>query len=101
MSDLVTMLLPLVVGTLTFLAVQGVKRLSAVVEAQPPALKRILALGIAFALTWLAERVGAPSPCTVATADGCLQSLTPTAIQGLVGALVAMAVHSLKKPAAA
>lgn len=101
MTDLVIMLVPLVVGTLTFAAVQGLKRVSALVEAQSPAAKRILALVIAFSITWLAERLGTPSPCTVAAAEGCLESLTPTAIQGLVGALVAMAVHSLKKPAVA
>lgn len=101
MPELVTMSLPLVVGTLTFLAVQLVKRTSTLVDAQGPATKRILALVIAFSVTWLAERLGTSSPCTVAAAEGCLQSLTPTAIQGLVAALVAMAVHSLKQPAAA
>ena len=74
MNDLVIMLVPLVVGTLTFAAVQGLKRVSALVETQSPAAKRILALVIAFSITWLAERLGTPSPCTVAAAEGCLRA---------------------------
>lgn len=101
MPELLTLALPLIVGSLTFIAVQLVKHASTFVDEQPAAVKRLLALAIAFSVTWLAELAGASSPCTVAAAEGCLQSLTPTAVQGVIAALVAMAVHSLRKPAVA
>lgn len=97
MTDLMTALLPLLVGLITFTAVELVKRASAYVEAQPPLAKRGLAVAIALTVTLVAEWAGAVSPCALGAAEGCLGALTPTAVQGLVAALVAMATHSLTK----
>jgi hypothetical protein len=94
--------LPLVVGTVTFGLVQLLKQGSAFINSQPALVKRALAVAVAFVVTVLAETVGMPSPCTLAGAEGCLESLTPNAVEGLVGALVAMALHSVaKRPAGA
>lgn len=97
MTQLMMALLPLIVGLITFTAVELAKRASAFVEAQPALVKRGLAVAIALTVTLFAEWAGAVSPCSVAAAEGCLESLTPSAVQGIVAALVAMATHSLTK----
>lgn len=99
MRDLLAVSLPLIVGPLTYLAVQGIKRASGWMDAQPALMKRTLAVVIAFSLTVLAEQLGVPAPCSVADPD-CFGRLTPHVIEGFVAALVAMAVHSVVKPAA-
>lgn len=101
MSDLLTLSLPLIVGPLTFLAVQGLKKGSAVLDAQGAIVKRTAALVIAFAVTVLAEKLGVASPCSVGAAEACMESLTPAAVSSLISALVAMAAHSLVKGKAA
>jgi len=101
MDQLLPLALPLIVGTLTFGALQGLKRASQVVDRQPALIKRAVALGIAFVVTIVAERLGVPSPCSLSAAEACLSQLTPSAVQALVGALVAMAMHSVAKPVAA
>lgn len=101
MNELMMAALPLIVGLITFFAVQLLKQVSAFVEAQPALVKRGLAVAIALAVTLFAEWAGAVSPCSLGAAEGCLEALTPSAVQGLVAALVAMATHSLTKREAA
>ena len=98
-NALLQLTLPLVVGLLTFGAVQALKWASPTVNAMDPLIKRLVVVLLAFGITALATVAGVPSPCSVADADACLGALTPEALQTLMAALVATGMHTLTKPA--
>jgi hypothetical protein len=86
--------LPLLVGPLTFAVMQGLKRVSAWVDAQSAFVKRLAVAGIALVLTLLSTLTGVTIPCEAEV--NCLAVLDHDTVKALVGAVVALAMHRLK-----
>lgn len=91
-----TLLTPLVVGPLTFLAMQGLKATNALIDAQSPTVKRFLVALIAAALTSIGAALGVNIECDPDAAVSCLATLDKEAVKAIVAAIVAFAVHALK-----
>ena len=98
MSGLLLSLLgPVVIGPLTFAAMQAIKGLNATVDALPPLAKRVAVAVIATVLTLIASVTGAPIHCDVNSDVNCLALLDQDAVKAIVAAGVAFALHGLKK----
>ena len=93
---LLNLLGPLVIGPLTFLAMQGIKGTNAAVDALPPLAKRFAVAAIAVVLTLLANLTGVEVACNVEAGVNCLEALDKDAVKGVVAAGVAFALHALK-----
>lgn len=91
-----TLLTPIIVGPLTFLAMQGLKATNALVDAQSPTVKRFLVALIAASLTSVAAVLGVNIECDAEAATSCLATLDKESVKALVAAIVAFAVHALK-----
>lgn len=91
-----TLLTPIVVGPLTFLAMQGIKATNALIDAQSPLVKRVLVAVIAVGLTNVAALLGVNVQCDPDTTTSCLAALDKEAVKAMVAAAVAYAVHFLK-----
>ena len=91
-----TLLTPLIVGPLTFLAMQGLKATNALIDAQSPFVKRLFVALIATALTAISAATGINIECDVESGANCLATLDKEAVKAIVSALVAYAVHFLK-----
>jgi hypothetical protein len=89
-----SLLLPTLVGPVTFLVMQSLKKVSAWVDMQSPLIKRIAVALIAFALTFLAKLTGVTIPCEPEV--NCLAVLDQDAVKAAVGALLAYGLHFLK-----
>lgn len=90
-----SLLLPLIVGPVTFVVMQTLKRLSAWVDGQSPTVKRFAVALIAFALTLVGKLTGVDIPCDADT--NCLAVLDHDTIKALVAAGLAVSLHHLKK----
>ena len=90
-------LLPLVVGPLAFVVMQGLKSLSATVDTMPPAAKRIAVMGIAISLTALGTISGVDFQCNVDAGVNCLSQVDQDAVKAVVGAALAYAMHYAKR----
>lgn len=91
-----TLLTPIIVGPLTFLAMQGLKSTNAMIDTLPPVAKRFLVALIAAALTSIGAALGVNIECDPEAATSCLATLDKEAVKAIVGAIVAYAVHFLK-----
>lgn len=91
-----TLLTPILVGPLTFLAMQGLKTTNALIDAQSPLVKRFLVALIAASLTSIGAVLGVNIECDAEAATSCLATLDKEAVKAIVGAIVAYAVHALK-----
>lgn len=92
-----SLLLPVIVGPLTFVTMQSIKRLSAFVDAQSPTVKRFAVAAIAFALTLVGKLTGVDVPCT--PDENCLALLDQDTVKAVVGAVLAYALHGIKNAA--
>lgn len=93
---LLTLLGPVVIGPLTFLAMQALKSVNVGIDALPPLAKRVTVAAIAVALTLVANVTGAPIHCDANADTNCLALLDQDAVKAIVAALVAFALHALK-----
>ena len=90
---LMPILLPVIVGPLTFLVMQGLKAVSATIDALPPVAKRIAVLVTASLLTMLGAWSGVDLSCDPAVTDNCLANLSEDSIKAVVGAVLAFLLH--------
>lgn len=94
---LMPILLPVIVGPLTFLVMQGAKAVSATIDALPTTAKRIAVLVVATLLTMLGSWAGVDFNCDPEAAVNCLATLDKDAVKAAVGAAVAFLLHLAKK----
>lgn len=95
-SFVMNAILPLIVGPLTFVVMQGIKALSATVDALPPVAKRVAVMVIAIALTALGAASGIDFQCDAQSGVNCLSTLDKDAVKAAVGAALAYALHFAK-----
>lgn len=95
-SFVMNAILPLIVGPLTFVVMQGLKALSATVDALPPVAKRVAVMVIAIALTALGAASGVDFQCNVDTGVNCLNTLDKDAVKAVVSAVLAYVMHFAK-----
>ena len=95
-SFITNALLPLIVGPLTFVVMQGLKALSVTVDALPPVAKRVAVMVIAIALTALGALSGVDLQCSVDSGVNCLNTLDKDAVKAVVGAALAYVLHFAK-----
>lgn len=95
-SFVMNAILPLIVGPLTFVVMQGCKALSATVDALPPIAKRVAVMVIAIALTALGAASGVDFQCNVDSGVNCLSTLDKDAVKAVVSAALAYALHYAK-----
>lgn len=92
-----SLLAPVLVGPVTFLLMQYLKKASGWVETQPSTVKRLLVAVIAFVLTFLAHLTGVTLPCDVNSGINCLATLDNDAVKALVASALAYLIHGTKK----
>jgi hypothetical protein len=95
-SFITNALLPIVVGPLTFVVMQGLKSLSLTVDALPPLAKRLAVMVIAIALTALGAVSGVDFQCSTEGAN-CLSALDKDAVKAVIGTALAYAMHYAKQ----
>ena len=88
---------PLVVGPITFVVMQGLKGLSATVDALPPIAKRFAVAAIAVVLTVASHLSGVEVACDPNGVQDCLSTLDTDAVKGMVAAAIAYALHLAKQ----
>lgn len=88
---------PLVVGPITFVVMQGLKALSKTVDALPPVAKRFAVAAIAVVLTVVAHLAGVDVSCDPNGVENCLSTLDTDAVKGMVAAAIAYALHLAKQ----
>jgi hypothetical protein len=95
--------LPLIIGPLTFVVMQGLKTVSAAVDALPPTAKRFAVAGIAVGLSLVGQATGLNLACTPDAGTTCLELLDADAVKAILSAAIAFALHwakqQTKKPA--
>lgn len=94
---LMPILLPVIVGPLTFLVMQGAKAVSATIDKLPVTAKRIAVLVVASLLTMLGSWAGVDFGCNPDAAVDCLATLDKDAVKAAVGAAVAFLLHLAKQ----
>lgn len=88
---------PVVIGPLAYLLMGAIKTVAAFVDRQPAFLQRGMVVVIAFVIATVAQLTGTDLAC-VDTAVGCtLRDLDRPAVEAILGAAVAMAMHALRK----
>lgn len=95
-SFIANAVLPLIVGPLTFVVMQGLKALSGTIDALPPVAKRVAVMVVAIALTALGAASGVDFQCDVDAGVNCLTTLDKDAMKAVVGAALAYALHFAK-----
>jgi len=96
---LLSVAVPMILGPLTFVVMQGLKALSTTVDALPPIAKRFAVAGIAIALTIAANIAGVDVACDPNGVENCLNTLDKEAVKGVLAAAIAYALHLAKKKA--
>ncbi len=96
---MLTIAMPIIIGPLTFLVMQGAKAVSATIDALPATAKRIAVLVIATALTMLGSWAGVDFNCDPDAAVSCLDTLDKDAVKSAVAAILAFVLHLAKKKA--
>jgi len=95
-SFITNALLPLVIGPLAFVVMQGLKSLSVTVDALPPTAKRIAVMVIAIALTALGTLAGVDFQCNADAGVNCLSHVDQDAVKAVIGTVLAYAMHYAK-----
>lgn len=90
---LLPILLPVLLGPLTFVVMQGLKALSAAIDRLPVTVKRFLVAGIAVALTMAGNAVGIDLHCDPEAGTTCLEVLDKDAVRALLSAAIAFLLH--------
>ena len=98
---LLPILLPVVLGPLTFVVMQGIKALSATIDRLPGTAKRFLVAGIAVALTLLGNATGLDLTCNPDAGTTCLEVLDKDAVKAILSAAIAFLLHWAKAQAKA
>lgn len=97
---LLELVLPVLLGPLTFVIVQGAKRVSAWLDATSPLAKRVLVVVVAWLVTWVAHLLGVDVACDAATNPaGCVTALDHDTLKALLAAAIAFVLHALKPKA--
>lgn len=93
--------IPMLLGPLVFLLVLLLKRTSSWIDAQNPAIKRVLVVAVAILVTAGANLVGQGSAISCDTnatdAAQCLSQITPDVLKAILASGVAYFLHYLKK----
>lgn len=97
----VSLVLPVVIGPLTFVVMQGVKALSAVVDNLPPFVKRFAVALIAVLLTVAGNAAGVDLACNPDGGTTCLEVLDKDAVKALLSTGIAFGLHWAKAQAKA
>jgi NAD-dependent oxidoreductase involved in siderophore biosynthesis len=92
-----TVLTPVVIGPLTFLAMQWLKKLSQKIDSLPSTAKRIAVMVIASTLTLLGSALGIDFNCSTDATVNCLDTLDKDAVKAVVSAAIAYILHVVKK----
>lgn len=90
---LLTSLIPLVVGPITFLVMQNIKHASRWVDSLPPAAKRLVVMLIAVGLTALGHAAGVEIQCDPTSGINCLADLNKDAVSAIISTTVAFLMH--------
>lgn len=90
---LLPVLLPILLGPLTFVVMQGIKALSAAIDALPGTVKRFIVAGIAVALTLAGNAAGIDLSCNPDAGTTCLEVLDKDAVKALLSAAIAFLLH--------
>lgn len=93
----VSLALPVVLGPLTFVVMQGLKALSAAVDRLPPMAKRFAVAVIAVGLSLLGNAAGIDLACNPDGGTTCLEVLDKDAVRAILSALIAFALHWAKQ----
>jgi hypothetical protein len=93
---LLPLVLPLVVGPLSFVAMQALKTFSRTVDSLPPVAKRFAVAAIAVLLTLVGKATGVDLQCDVNAAVNCLSALDQDAVKAVIGAALAYGIHYAK-----
>jgi hypothetical protein len=96
---MLTIAMPVIIGPLTFLVMQGAKAVSATIDALPATAKRIAVLMVASLLTLLGSWAGVDFNCDLDGAVSCLDTLDKDAVKAAIGAAIAFVLHLAKKKA--
>jgi hypothetical protein len=88
--------LPLFLGPITFVLMQGIKALSKTVDALPSVAKRFAVATIAVVLTVVAQVTGVDVACDPNGVENCLSTLDAGAVKGILAAAVAYVLHFAK-----
>ena len=94
---MLTLAMPVIIGPLTFLVMQGAKAVSATIDALPATAKRIAVLVVASLLTMLGSWAGVDFACDPEAAVSCLATLDKDAVKAAVGAVIAFVLHLAKQ----
>lgn len=94
---LLTLLLPVIVGPLSFALMQVLKVASATVDRLPAMVKRFVVALIAVGLTLLGNVTGLNLHCDPEAGTTCLEVLDQDAVKAILGAGLAYGLHWLKR----
>lgn len=91
-----SLLVPVIVGPLTFAAMQALKVASATVDKLPPIAKRFAVAVIAVVLTVVGRVTGVDVACDAEASENCLALLGRDEVKAIIGASLAFALHWVK-----
>lgn len=91
------LIIPVIIGPLTFVVMQGLKALSATIDALPPVAKRISVLVVATLLTGLGTWAGVDFNCDPNGAVNCLSTVDKDAVKAVLAAVIAFLMHFVKQ----
>lgn len=94
---LLPLVMPVIIGPLTFVVMQGLKALSATIDALPPVAKRIAVMVVATLLTILGSWAGVDFNCDPEAAVNCLATLDQDAVKAALATALAFVLHLAKK----
>lgn len=89
--------LPMVLGPLTFVVMQGLKALSVAIDNLPAMAKRFVVAGIAVGLSLLGGAAGLDLTCNPDAGTTCLELLDKDAVRALLSTGIAFALHWAKQ----
>lgn len=92
-----SLVLPIFVGPLTFVAMQGLKSLSVIVDGLPVTAKRFVVALIAVLLTLAGKATGLDLYCDPEAGTTCLEVLDKDAVKAILSASIAFLLHWAKK----
>lgn len=91
--------IPLIIGPLTFVVMQGLKALSLTVDKLPPLAKRFAVAAIAIVLTVVANAAGVNIACDPSGMQDCLATMDKDVVKAVLAAGIAYLLHLTKKKA--
>lgn len=92
-----SLVMPVIVGPIAFVAMQALKAASVAVDKLPPAVKRFVVALIAVVLTLVGNATGVDLSCNPEAGTTCLEVLDKDAIKALISTAIAFALHWVKK----